>query len=166
MSYFKQHHPKMRVVRGNIGDYVKAAAYETFKIFGLKQSSFYDSDSGRKARLVPLPVIWKTPLELWIETANFIHGVHPLTNIEALFAILPPDADVVIIGDMRRRHETEWLKARGAYLVNVERPGRLPISNIDTELVGYDGWNDWIKNDGDLSELEPKVKVICERILT
>jgi len=134
-------------------------------VFGLKQASFYENESGRAARSVPLPVIWKTPLELWVQMANFIHSIHPLTNIEALFAIIPPDADVVIIGDQRRHDETEWLKARGAYLVNVQRPGRVPISNIDMELISYAGWNDWIHNDTDLNDLELKVKVICERLL-
>ncbi len=128
----------------------------------MKQGSFYESEQGRRARTLELPVIHKTPLQLWIEVSNFIYNVHPTTSVEALFTMVPPDTDVVIIGDMRRIVEAEFINARNGLCYRVDRPERIPVSNIDEELLNWDGWSGAISNGGDLSNLEQQVRGICE----
>lgn len=131
----------------------------------MKQASYYDTDAGRRARSIQLPVIWKTPLQLWIEVANFIYSIHPETSVEALFALVPPDTDVVLIGDMRRRVEAEFITARGGCCYRVDRPGRTSISNIDDELLNWTGWSGAIANSGDLNNLSQVVGGICEGLV-
>ena len=166
MSYFRTAQPKLKVVKADCADYLKAVAYESFKIFGMKQASFYDTDVGRPVRTIELPYIWKTPLQLWVETANFLYSIYPLISIEALLAHVPPDTDIVIIGDMRRVVEADYINQRGGACYRVDRPGRLPISNIDEELLTWNGWSGVVSNGGDLSNLEQQVRGICEGLCT
>jgi hypothetical protein len=166
LSYFRTAQPKLKVVQANCADYLKAVAYESFKLFGMKPASFYDTAAGRPARTIELPYIWKTPLQLWIETANFLYSIYPLISIEALIANVPPDTDVVLIGDMRRVVEADYINQRGGACYRVDRPGRLPISNIDEELLTWSGWSGVISNGGDLSNLEQQVRGICEGLCT
>lgn len=139
--------------------------YEAFKLFGMKQASFYDTDAGRRARTIELPVIHKTPLQLWVEVSNFIYSIHPLTSVEALFAMVPPETDIVVIGDMRRVCEAEYISARGGACYQVTRPGREPISNIDAELIGWKGWAGSLSNCSDFSNLELQVRGVCEGLV-
>lgn len=131
----------------------------------MKEAHFYMSDEGRRARNIPLAIINKTPLEIWIEVANFIYSFHPTMPIEVMLANLNPNMDLVIIDDMRRVAEHDFITQRNGWTVRVDRDGREPISNIDVELTGVgQGWSFILSNNAGLGELEQAVRVICDDV--
>ena len=70
-------------------------------------------------------------------------------------------ADRVCITDVRYPTECDAIKARGGLLVRVTRPGYEPLDNVaDHALVGYDGWDATISNDGTLEDLTHAVNEV------
>ena len=130
----------------------------------MKGADAYNNDDGRKLRTIPLIEIGKTPLELWVETANFLYTINPVLPIQVMLSRLNPDMDIVIIDDMRRTAEFDYIKSRSGVVVRVDREGREPVSNIDSELLGYTDWNYTISNNAGFGELELAVRAICDDV--
>lgn len=135
-----------------------------FEPYGMKGADAYNNDDGRRLRTIELIELGKTPLDLWVETANFLYSISPTLPLQVMLSRVNPDIDVVIIDDMRRWAEAEYIASRSGVLVRVDRPGREPVSNIDEELLSYDSWDYVISNDAGFGELELAVRTICDDV--
>jgi hypothetical protein len=63
----------------------------------------------------------------------------------------------VVVPDVRYVNEAERLRAMGAFLIRINRPGmgaRIDDHESETQLDGWDGWDVEIKNDGGVVDLE------------
>jgi hypothetical protein len=64
----------------------------------------------------------------------------------------------VVVSDVRYPNEAEAVKAKGGFLIKVERPGYVAQGHVsETALADFDGWDAVIVNDGTVVELEDKV---------
>lgn len=64
----------------------------------------------------------------------------------------------VVFSDVRFHSEAEALQALGGKLIRIDRPGRVAEGHIsETALVGFEGWDAVIVNNGTVQDLEDKV---------
>lgn len=71
-----------------------------------------------------------------------------------------PASVSVVVSDVRRQNEAEWLLDEGGLLIAVRRPGMKPEDRIMAELI--DGADYTIVNDGSLDELAGEVVGLAE----
>ena len=70
-----------------------------------------------------------------------------------------------VITDVRFPNEAAWIKRCGGKVVRIDRPGVQPLDNVtDKALVGYDGWDYVVKNDGTLEDLAAQADKLMETI--
>ena len=68
------------VVRQPFALYMKEAAHDLFKWAGLRQRIHYKLYPEEKER--PLPLLGKSPRDIWIEFGNALRAIHPDTWVE------------------------------------------------------------------------------------
>jgi hypothetical protein len=87
--------------------------------------------------------------------------VHRDTWID--YALNGTKCDVAIITDLRFRNEAEILLKNGATLVEIRRPGIARGTDpAEVDLANWTQWNYLVNNDGSLSDLNSKIKIIAE----
>jgi len=127
---------------------LKAVAHDLYGHLGLKDMDFYNTPRGEEYRDVKLPVINKTPVEIWIELGNLLRDVYQGTWIDYVMNANLEGVDIVIIPDVRFPNEVKAIQERGGFVCQVTRPGVKPRdSSSDRALLGFDGWDDYFHND-------------------
>ena len=146
----------LRAERVSFARRLKQTAYKLFLYAGLQDPDFYDVHPER--REVPLPEIGKSPRDLWIEMGNRLRDVDPDIWIRNALDDPPrPEADVVLVSDVRYPNEAAYIRKRLGLLVKVVRPGVSDSDDIaDSALAGLpDGkWDKVVVNDGGLDALD------------
>lgn len=87
--------------------------------------------------------------------------------VNALFNRVASPDERVVIPDVRFRNEAEAVKARGGFLIRIDRPGHHGDSHESERDL--DGWTDWdlvVSNSGSLVELEAHVVDVVRQELT
>jgi len=155
--------PELKVEQVSFATKLKEVSYELFKWGGLQPGAFYEIEANAHLREVVLPLIGKTPRQIWIEVGNFMRQVHPEVWIKnALFV----DADVIIVRDMRYFNEAGEVEGRGGLRYKMIR-NSAPISNdvADCNLDTYDRWTELVYNNGSLDDLDSKVESLANRVI-
>ena len=146
---------------------LKVTAYKLFRCVGLQDHEWYDTHS--EMREIPLPELGKSPRDLWIEIGNKLRDVDPDIWIRnALDAHPRPEADVVLIPDVRYPNEFKAIRDRGGVVVKVLRPGTPESSDVaDSALAGMKtgAWDRVILNDGDIDALDRKAGFLTQWIV-
>lgn len=155
--------PTLKVCQVSFATKLKEVAYDLFKWGGLQPGSFYEVAENAHLREVVLPLLGKTPRQIWIEVGNLMRQVHPEVWIKnALFV----DADVIIVRDMRYLNEAGEISGRDGLRYKMIRDSA-PVSNdvADSALDEYTDWTDLIYNNGDIADLDVKVLDLAHKVI-
>lgn len=155
--------PKLKVQQVSFATKLKEVSYDLFKWGGLREGAFYEVAENAHLREVILPLLGKTPRQIWIEVGNLMRQVHPEVWIKnALFV----DANVVIVRDMRYYNEAGEVETQGGLRYKMIRDSA-PVSNdvADCNLDTYDRWSELIYNNGDLNDLDAKLLPIALHVI-
>lgn len=92
--------------------------------------------------------------------------IHQNAWVNALFAEYTPEQNWVIT-DVRFENEAQRVKDMGGSLIRIDRPTESKTDEhpSETALDGYNGWDYYIANIGDLDEFNFKVKTVYESII-
>ena len=140
---------------------LKDVCYDLFKIYGLEPAVHYENYP--EAREIVLPEVNMTAVEIWIKVGNALREVYAPIWIDNCLRS-NPDVDVIIITDLRFPNEATKIKELGGLCVRVDRPGFEPISESDSQLLDYDGWDHVLLNNGDLKDLHDLVLYLKGKI--
>ncbi len=156
--------PDVTVEKVSFAKKLKAVSYDMFGWAGLQPGDFYELDENAHLREVVLPLVGKTPRQIWIEVGNKMREVY--ADIWVRNALLGPKAQIIVLSDLRYHNEAGIIEELGGFRYKLNRPG-VPISNdvADVNLDNYTNWSEVIQNDGELAELSDKVLVIARTVL-
>ncbi len=118
----------------------------------------YDSDAGHLKETPLNPPLYGqiSPRDILLRIGEKLREFDHLIWVN--YALSYDSKDVVtIITDVRHPNEVEAIQKAGGKLVKIVRPS-MPVNpkpdDIDGFLVGWDGWDYTINNDGDLTQLK------------
>lgn len=148
--------PQLRVGKKPFAEKLKDICHQLYKWDGLREMEFYDTPEGAPLRDVPLPVIGKTPVQIWVDmgTPAVREKVYINTWIDY---VLKTDhgLDVLIIPDVRFYNEIEAVRSAGGTLIKIVRPGYGPRkTHPDRAVFGYTGWDNVIGEEGSMKSLQ------------
>ena len=139
--------PGLCVKRVSFADKLKDISHQLYHWAGLEAGIYYETHRAKKE--VSLPLIGKSPRQLWIEVGNKLREVYPGTWLD--FALRGVVADILFIKDVRFINEAWAIREHGGTLIRIDRPG-IP-RGTDPAEVELDSWDDWdliIKNSASL----------------
>jgi len=140
----------LRSVKLSFASKLKEVCYSMFHWAGLQPGIFYEDDKNAHLREVVLPLIGKTPRQIWIEVGNKMREVYADVWIDN--ALLGSgSAQLVIITDLRFANEAKKVHSLGGKIFKITRPD-VPVSDdaSDCALDGFTGWDGVLENNGDL----------------
>lgn len=155
--------PKLRVALVSFFETPKDFAADIFGMYGLKSRQYYEID--RRERHKKLPVLDKTPNELWIEIGRSLCNVYKNVLIDSAIRRIAP-CEIGIIRDVRLMNEVEAIAGLDGLLVKVENPRSRPLDTLeDHYLDSFTGWHSTIVNDGDMDCLRSRCEPITDMII-
>ncbi|KKM89460.1 hypothetical protein LCGC14_1248440 [marine sediment metagenome] len=142
--------PGLQVKRVSFADKLKDLSHQLYGWAGLYPGVYYETRRDKKE--MSLPLIGKSPRQLWIEVGNKLREVYQGTWID--FALRGVSADIIIIPDVRFKNEAWAIRDQGGVLVRIDRPG-IPRGTdpAEVELDSYNTWDLIVDNAGDLTGL-------------
>jgi hypothetical protein len=129
---------------------LKDIAFQLYGWAGIKRAVYYETHRDDKEKVLPL--IGKSPRQIWIELGNKCREIYQATWID--YALNGVNGDVIIITDMGFTNEATAILAKGGLLVKLVRDGiLLGTDPREIELDNWDNWDRIIKNNGSLDDL-------------
>jgi hypothetical protein len=151
--------PSLRIGKLSWAWKLKQICHELYAWAGLREPEFYETEPGASLREVVLPIINKSPRQIWIDfgTPAVREKVYEDTWVDYVLKNEHP-YDVLIIPDTRFLNEAGAVMAQGGELLKVVRPGFGPgfgpgPNRPDRELLGYKGWTNVFGETGQLRDL-------------
>ncbi len=161
-TYIRCTKPGLCVKRVSFADKLKGISYQLYGWAGLNYGPYYETYRDKKE--VPLPLIGKSPRQLWIEVGNKLREVHPGTWID--FALRGIVADIIIIPDVRFKNEARAIRNQGGTLIRIDRSNiEQGTDPAEVELDDWDDWNIIINNNRDLKSLNNAAETLVERLI-
>lgn len=159
---------KAKVESLAIAGKVKTIAYSLYAHLGHEHPSHYDTF--REDRYVKLPLIDKTPVEIWCTLGTDAIRNHVYQNTWIDLAILhaeESDAELFCLTDVRYPSEIEAIRRAGGVIVNVMNPRAKPLnSDADHALDNWHGTYEYdLSNDSTETELENRVHRLSKQLL-
>lgn len=154
--------PGVKVQHVSFAAKLKDISFQLYAWAGLKQGVYYET--GRNKKEVILPLIGKTPREIWIGVGNKMREFYPDTWID--YAIKGVKADIVVITDCGFINEAAAIREAGGLLCKINRDG-LP-QGTDAREVELNSWRDWnfvVNNDSTLEYLNDIAKHLADLLL-
>lgn len=99
---------------------------------------------------------------LMVEYGRAMRALRPLYWVERLALELEPDL-CYVIADVRYPNEAEWIHALGGQVVELERPGYLPVNEEESASLAAFTGDYRITNDGTVAELQQKLVAFVEK---
>jgi hypothetical protein len=144
---------------------LKDFCYQAYGWAGLMLGEYYEMSDNAHLKETILPIIGKSPRDIWIEVGNHLREVYAYTWID-LVLNTNKQCDVLLISDLRYPNEAERIKASGGTLIKINRPGVEYHNDVaDTALADFNQWDHIIDNDGSLNDLNQKLKDLLKVIL-
>lgn len=166
MSHLRTNSRFARIKRAGFADKLKDVCYQIYGWAGLMPGPWYEeSNERRKLKEVVLPLLGKSPRQIWILFGNRVKSeVYQDTWVDYLLKSSP--VDFLVVSDMRFPYEADRMKFLGGLAIKIVRPDIVRTSDeADDPLLNYDGWSDVIYNDGSLGQLyERVVKVVDDYV--
>lgn len=145
----------------HFADHLKRLAHHIYAPYGLQEAAVYDRFP--ELRSVPLPLLGKTPRELWIAIGSSLATIHGQYWVEALFRSWT--AGPVVIADVRFPQEAQAIKDRGGLLVKVSSPlVSKDTDGADEVLENYTGWDVEVVNDFNDRKLQRRAEDLAQQI--
>jgi len=146
----------------SFADKVKDMSFDLYGHYGLKEKEFYEKNP--QFREQPLPIINKSPREIWIEFGNKNREIHSNVWVDWVKNKIP-NYDNVIIPDLRFENEGNMIHEMGGVCVRIDNP-RIPHSNdvSDCALENWNGWDFIIDNNGTLEEFYQKLIYVYKKL--
>ncbi len=161
-THIRVTYPKLKVKHSSFAGKLKDVAFQMFGWAGLMRDVYYETHYEEKE--VVLPLIGKSPRDIWIEVGNKMREISP--DVWLKNAIACPKCDIIIISDLRFTNEAFYIKNAGGLVVKVKRPGlRLGSDQAEVDLLSYTQWDAIIENDGTLDEFNTKIISYFEEVL-
>lgn len=155
--------PDLKVVQVSFATKLKEVSYEMFKWGGLQPGPFYEVPENAHLREVVLPLIGKTPRQIWIEVGNLMRQVHPEVWIRNAIYV---EADVVIVRDLRYHNEADVIEEMDGDRYKMVRDCVEKSNDVaDCNLDDYTEWTAHIFNNGTLDDLEEKLEYLAQKIV-
>ena len=168
-----------RVFRISFAYYMKETAWKLLSHIGLGDSNYYEENPVYKE--IPLPLVGKTPRQIWIEYGNAMRVIYPniwvdrvrsfIDNIDAFPSfgsfILGRKPVAFVITDVRFPNEADAIRQWGGSLAVVRRRAA-PVANdpAETSLEWYDGWEWIVDNNGTLEHLADQAATYANFLMT
>lgn len=147
---------------------IKQIAHTLYSHYGVQHPAYYDVN--RQERYEKLPLIDKTPVEIWCDLGDSIlDRVYKNTWVDqALLQAEESRCDVFCLTDVRYPWEIEAIRRDGGVIVNVINPRAKPLSSrADHALDNWDGVYDYdLHNDGSQTDLENKVYRLSKQLIS
>lgn len=135
------------IVKLGFADKVKDVAYQIFGWAGLMPGEFYEEPQNAHLREEILPLIGKTPRQLWIGVGNGVRQACGLDDAWLLYALKHNKADVLIFKDLRFPAEADGILAEGGAIYRIDCPWAPVVTDgADDPLQEYDRWTGIIHN--------------------
>ena len=147
--------PHIRVLKRSLAWKLKQITFELYGWAGMMPPEHYETKEGEKDRDVVLPALGMTPVEVWVSfgTKAVRNNVYDRTWLDYLFKT-DHKCDVLLVPDIRFPNEADAIPATGGFSVKVVRPGYGPRKTVaDRALVGYEGWDYVIGDEGSMASL-------------
>ena len=155
--------PYLRVAQVSFATKLKEVSYEMFKWGGIQPGPFYERPENAHLREIVLPLLGKTPRQIWIEVGNLMRDVHPEVWIRNAIYV---DADVVIVRDLRYHNEANVIEEMGGDRYKMVRDCVERGTDVaDCNLDDYTEWTAIVQNNGTLRDLEGAVLKITHKII-
>lgn len=144
----------------------KILAYELYGWAGLREPDFYETPQGRELRNVKLPLIDLTPVEVWIKLLSHAirDNVYDRTWTNWLICSETiTQYDICIVPDMRFIVELPIFD----YTIRCHdsRVARREGLSVDDVLADWEGWDDYVANNGTRKELNHQAIHIADKLL-
>ncbi len=153
-TYIRTTYPAMKVKHSSFAGKLKDVSFQLFGWAGLERGIYYENKYPEKE--VILPLIGKSPRQLWIEVGNKMREIDE--NVWLKNALNCPKCDLILISDLRFTNEADYIRANNGLVVKINRPGvAVGTDQAEVDLLDYDNWDAVIDNDGTLDDLNTAV---------
>lgn len=158
MSHLRTNSRFPRVQKKGFADKLKDVCFQLYSWAGLMPGPWYEENSERrKLKEVVLPLIGKSPRQIWISFGNEVKAA-TYTHTWVDYLLKTTQCDFLAVSDMRFPYEADRIKALGGIVVKILRPSVPHTSDAaDDPLLSYTDWDAVIVNDGTLGDLYNKV---------
>ncbi len=166
MTHLRTNSRFKRVQKKGFADKLKDVCYQLYSWAGLMPSSWYEESSEhRKLKEVVLPLIGKSPRQIWISFGNEVKAAtYQDTWVDYLLRSV--QTDFLIVSDLRFPYEASKIKSLGGLVVKIIRPSIPHTSDAaDDPLLDYKGWDVIIENDATLAHLHHNVVSLVDRYI-
>lgn len=152
---FRFRYPHARIKRVGFADPVKRITHEIYKWAGLQDKEYYDDH--REEREIILPLLGKTPRQIWIDFGNAVRD-HVYEPTWAEYQLRADDFDILFISDLRFPTEADLIQNASGFVYKITRPGYGGKKDgADDRLSGYTRWSGTIQNEEGLAEFRRKL---------
>lgn len=162
MTHLRCKAPGLKIQHISFADKLKDVCFQLYGWAGLERGIYYETHRDKKEEVLPL--IGKSPREIWIGVGNKLREFYQNTWLD--FALKGVDADIIITTDCGFRNEALAVRDAGGWLCKIERDG-LP-QGTDAREVELDNWSDWnyiVNNNSTLEHLNDVAEKIAGRLL-
>jgi len=146
---------------------IKSVSHDLFGCHGLQPGPFYELPENEHLRTVKLPVINRSPLEIWIMVGDKMREIHEDVWIDQARAVVNRDPEqpsrvfLNIESSLRFPNECSWISERGGWCVKIFREGA-PVYALDRKIPESYSWDRVLTNDGTKEELRDKIREVVE----
>lgn len=167
ITYLKMTRKGINIQKRGFADKVKDIAYQLYSSYGLMSGDIYEDPACVALREIPLPLIRKSPRQIWIGVGNGLRSaVDDDTWLNYLFSS-ESGCDLLVIKDLRFPVEANGILDRGGFVFRIDRDSEPKVTDgADDPLENYDRWTGIIKNNSSLDNLHSEMVNIAERLLS
>lgn len=162
MTNLRVRAPGLMIKHVSFAAKLKDICHQLYGWSGLERGVYYESHRDKKE--VILPLIGKSPREIWIGVGNKMREFYSPTWID--FALKGVGADIIIITDCGFFNEALAINEAGGLLCKINRDG-LP-QGTDPREVELDTWKNWdyvVNNSSTLEYLNQVAVSIADGLL-
>ncbi len=147
------------IVRVGFASKIKSVSWDLFKQYGLKDEQYYEDNPKEKDKILPL--IGKTPRDIWIHTGNTLRLVHDEVWIDYPLCVI--NCDVLVFSDLRFWTEFKKVKKKGGLCIKITNNRVKHTSDAaDDVLLDCKEWDYIIENNEGLHELHDKIYLFAK----
>lgn len=158
-AHIKDKYPHIKTCRCSFGDQIKEIAYQMYKWGGLQPGIYYENHPDEKDQFIP--AIGRSPRGIWIELGFAGQQICDKTWPEMAFA--DADGDLLLVSDLRRPIETEYVHQFNGICVRIDRPSaKISDDKIDIQLKDHTGWDHIVVNDGTIRNFGDKIRSLFD----
>lgn len=141
---------------------LKDVCHQLYGWAGLERGVYYETHRNKKEEVLPL--IGKSPREIWIGVGNKMREFYSNTWLD--YALKGVTAEIIIITDCGFFNEAVAVREAGGVLCKINRDGL--AQGTDGRETELDKWTDWdyvVNNDSSFEYLNSIAEKLADRLL-